>query len=209
MPKLSELYLFVAASLVMLLVPGPAVMYIAMQSIKQGRIAGAIAVLGLELGTVFHVVVAAFGVSALSPSILLFNILKGLGTAYLIYLGACNLLLSQKVRHQRSSQHESLLQIFWRGVIVEVLNPKTMLFFFAFLPQFVDHTRGDVALQMLILGCLFIGFATLIDLLYVILSGSLRCLLRERRWFVRGQHYVESSVYIGLSIATALSGAKS
>lgn len=93
--------------------------------------------------------------------------------------------------------------------MVEVLNLKTMLFFFAFLPQFVGRTRGNVASQMLLLGCLFIGFATLIDLLYVILLGSLRYLLQESRWFVRGQYYLESSVYIGLSIATALSGAKS
>lgn len=207
MPNLSQLCLFTTASLIILLIPGPAVIYVAVHSVK-GRTAGIVAVLGLEFGTVFHVVAAAFSISALS-SLMMFNILKCFGAVYLIYLGIRKLLPPEKIQPQKMDQHENLQQIFWRGVMVEVLNPKTMFFFFAFLPQFVNYARGDVALQMLTLGFLFIGLATCIDTLYAILAGSVRYLLKNSRWFIRRQRYVESSVYVGLGIITALSDSKS
>ncbi|MBD1869004.1 LysE family translocator [Cyanobacteria bacterium FACHB-471] len=209
MPNLPQLYLFSVASLVILLMPGPAVLYVIVQSIKQGRMTGIIAVLGLEFGTFFHVLAAAFGISALlSSSITVFNLLKFLGTAYLIYLGICKLLPFEKMQHERIDQHESLKQIFWQGVMVELFNPKTMLFFFAFLPQFVTPIKGRVALQMLTLGLLFIGLAIVIDLLYAMLAGSVGHLLRDNRWFMRRHRYVESSVYIGLGVVIALSGSQ-
>lgn len=206
MPQLSQLYLFFVASLAILLMPGPAVLYAALQSIKQGRMAGVAAVLGLECGTVFHVSAAAFGVSTLlSSSITVFNLLKFLGAAYLIYLGVCKLLPSGEIRYEHRGQHESLKRIFWQGVMVELFNPKTMLFFFAFLPQFITPIEGSIAFQMLTLGLLFVGLAVIIDSLYVMLAGSIGHLLRDSRWFVRGQRYVESSVYVGLGVVIGLS----
>lgn len=205
MPNLSQLYLFAATSFVILIIPGPAVLYAVVQSIRQGRIAGMVAVLGLELGTVFHVIAAAGGISALLPSnTTLFNILRVLGTAYLIYIGIGKLLPSKKMQHKSVKQYESLKQIFWQGVMVELFNPKTILFFLAFLPQFVIPDSSDTALQVLIFGLLFVGLAIVIDLFYAILAGLVGNTVRGSRWFTKKQRYIESSIYIGLSIATAL-----
>ncbi|WNZ25800.1 LysE family translocator [Leptolyngbya sp. NK1-12] len=205
MPNLSQLYLFSITSIVILLIPGPAVLYTAIQSIKQGRIAGMVAVLGLELGTLFHVA-TSFGISTLLlSSTTAFTILKWLGAAYLIYLGVSKLSSLKKIQCRMAVQYESLQKIFWQGVIVEVLNPKTMLFFFTFLPQFVDPSKGSIALQMLTLGFLFVGLATFIDLLYAVLAGSVRSFLRSSRWLLRKQSYAESIIYFGLGIGAALS----
>lgn len=204
MPNPSQLHLFFAASLVILLMPGPAVLYIAVQSIKQGHIVGVAAMLGVELGTIFHVAAAAFGVSALlSSSITMFNFLRLLGAAYLIFLGVCKLLPPKEIQHKKIDQHKSLKKVFWQGVMIELLNPKTMLFFFAFLPQFVTLTGDGVALQVLMLGLLFVGLAIVIDLLYVTLAGSIGHSLRNNKWLARKQRYAEGSVYIGLGVTTA------
>lgn len=210
MPNLPQLYLFCMASLVILLVPGPAVLYVALQSAKQGRIAGTVAVLGLEMGTSFHAAAAALGISALlSSSPMGLNVLKYFGAAYLIYLGARKLSPFERTQHAKTEQFESLQQIFWQGVMVELFNPKTMLFFFAFLPQFVNHAKGCVVLQMLTFGFVFIGMAIFIDILYAMLASSVRCLLKHKSWFTRKQHYIESSVYIGLGTVVALSNSGS
>lgn len=204
MPNPSQLHLFFAASFVILLIPGPAVLYIAVQSIKQGHMAGVAAVLGVELGTIFHVAAAAFGISALlSSSITMFNFLRLLGAAYLIFLGVCKLLPPKEIKHKKIDQHGSLKQVFRQGVMIELLNPKTMLFFFAFLPQFVISTEDNVTLQVLTLGFLFVGLAIVVDLLYTMLAGSIGHLLRDNKWFARRQHYAECAVYIGLGVTTA------
>lgn len=133
MSELAQLYLFVVASLVLLLTPGPAVLYVVARSVNQGRIAGIVSVLGLEFGTLFHVAAAALGISAvLLSSALAFNVVKYLGAAYLIYLGIHKLLSREEVQHDEGNQRASLKQIFWQGVIVNVLNPKTALFFLHF-----------------------------------------------------------------------------
>ena len=105
-------------------------------------------------------------------------------------------------------QQKGLKQIFWQGVMVELFNPKTMLFFFAFLLQFVGLSKGYVASQMLVFGFLFASFATAIDTLYALLAASVRRFMQQRRWFMRGQYYIESGVYIGLGLVIALSGSK-
>jgi threonine/homoserine/homoserine lactone efflux protein len=208
MLSISQFYLFLVAALVILLIPGPAVLYVVLQSVKQGHSSGVMAMLGLELGTTFHVATAAYGVSTLSSSsALIFNLLKYSGTAYLMYLGVRKL-LPERVQYRKINQKESFKQVFWQGVMVEMLNPKTMLFFFAFLPQFVDYTKGDVASQMVSFGFLFVGLAVCIDSVYVILASSVKYALKSSRWFIRSQRYLESSVYIGLGFVAALSSSQ-
>lgn len=204
MLNLSQLYFFAITSLSILIVPGPAVLYITLQSIQQGRVAGIVAVLGLELGTILHVTAAALGISRLSSSVIAFNLLKGLGIAYLLYLGVDKLRQSRTTQLKGQSRYESFRQIFWRGIWVEVFNPKTALFFFAFLPQFVSLTEGNVALQVIVLGLLFLGVAIVIDLLYALLASSVRRSILNNRWFRRKQHYFESTIYIALGLLTAL-----
>jgi threonine/homoserine/homoserine lactone efflux protein len=210
MPESSHLYLFVATALVLLLTPGPAVLYVIARSVNQGRMAGIVSVLGLELGTLFHVAAAALGISALLlSSALAFSVVKYLGAAYLIYLGVRKLLAREQMREDEVRRRESLKRVFWEGVVVNVLNPKTALFFFAFLPQFVNPSRSDVTAQMLFLGCVFVGLATLSDGLYALLAGSVGGWLKGSRRFAKGERYFAGSVYIGLGVTTALSGSRS
>src|SRR5215813_3782984 len=143
MIDLSRFPLFVLASLSLLLIPGPAVLYIVTRSIDQGRLAGLISVLGIEVGGLFHVAAAALGLSAiLLSSALAFDIVKYLGAAYLIYLGVRKLLSPVEETGNADIQRESLSRIYWQGFAVNILNPKTALFFFAFLPQFVSPEKG-------------------------------------------------------------------
>jgi threonine/homoserine/homoserine lactone efflux protein len=203
----SRLPLFIAASLSLLLIPGPAVLYIVTRSIDQGRVAGVVSVLGIEVGGFFHVAAAALGLSAiLLSSALAFSVVKYLGAAYLIYLGIRKLVTPDKLQDTQSSTPASLRRIFSQGVVVNIFNPKTALFFFAFLPQFVDSSRGSVALQMFLLGSTFVGLATLTDGLYAILSGTFASWLKGNLRFLRFQRYFAGTVYIGLGLTTALSG---
>lgn len=203
---LSTLSLFIAGALILLLTPGPAVLYIVARSIDQGRRAGVISVLGIQTGTLAHVIAAALGLSAiLLTSALAFDIVKYLGAAYLIYLGVKALLSQQPAMGGEVVERRSLGAIYRQGVVVAVLNPKTALFFFAFLPQFVDPARGSVPLQFLLLGLIFTGMALLTDGTYALLSGTAGSWLKRNQRFLRAQKYVSGTVYIGLGLVTALS----
>ena len=148
--SLSGLSLFSAAALILLLTPGPAVLYIVARSLDQGRLAGFVSVLGIEVGNLVHVLAATLGLSAiLVSSSLAFAVVKYLGAAYLIYLGVRRLIQCQAGLPAATFQPQRLRRIFRQGVLVAVFNPKTALFFFAFLPQFVDPSRGSVTLQLL------------------------------------------------------------
>jgi len=208
-PDFSSLLFFTAASFGLLLIPGPAVLYIVAQSIDQGRLAGIVSTLGIGVGTLFHVVAAALGISIiLKSSAEAFLVLKYMGAAYLIYLGIARL-LSKKIDPVIDVKRRSLRRIFARGIIVNVLNPKTALFFFAFLPQFVDPFRGSVEAQVIFLGLLFALFGVMSDSVYALLAGTLRDWLRSSKSFAVIQKYVSGGIYITLGLATALTGSKS
>ncbi len=205
----ATLTVFMAAALALLLVPGPAVLYIVTRSIDQGRAAGIVSAFGVGIGTLFHVAAAALGLSALLlSSALAFSMVKYLGAAYLVYLGIQK--LRERIEPQQVEQPHSatLRQIFSQGVVVNLLNPKLALFFFAFLPQFVNPARGSVALQSLLLGLIFVALGMGSDSLYALLAGTLRHWLRGSRAFARVQRYFAGGVYILLGITTALSGSK-
>ncbi len=153
----SNLSLFFAAALALVLTPGPAVLYIVTRSVDQGRRAGLVSVLGIEIGNLFHVFAAALGVSALLlSSALAFEIVKYLGAAYLIYIGVRKLMTPAHALDVSVVKEKNLRRVFTQGVVVAVLNPKTALFFLAFLPQFVDSSRGQMPLQTLLLGLMFV-----------------------------------------------------
>ena len=202
-----NLALFITATIALLLVPGPAVVYIMTRSIDQGRAAGLASVAGIESATFVHILAAALGLSAiLLSSALAFDIVKYIGAAYLIYLGVQKLLSKDTDDATAIVQKQSLGQIYKQGVIVNLLNPKTALFFFAFLPQFVDPSHGSVSLQIVLLGLIFVSIATLTDGTYAIVSSSLAGWLRGNKRFKRIQRYVTGTVYVGLGITTALAG---
>ncbi len=203
----STLALFMGTTLVFLLMPGPAVFYIVARSIDQGRTAGFVSTLGLNTGSLVHVAAAAFGVSAvLMSSATAFNIVKYLGAGYLIYLGARRLLTREEEHTLQARPPQKLSRIFSQGVLVSILNPKTALFFFAFLPQFVDPARGSVTAQILLLGGIFVMMAFMSDSFYALLAGTLGQWLKGNLRFLRWQRYFMGSAYIALGLSAALAG---
>jgi threonine/homoserine/homoserine lactone efflux protein len=203
----AHLTLFLLTALVLLLTPGPAVLYIVARSVDQGRRAGLASVLGVELGNSVHVIAATLGLSALMlASALAFSIVKYAGAAYLIYLGARTLLHPVTAAAPPSAQPRSLRRTFSQGAVVATLNPKTALFFLAFLPQFVDAGKGQVSLQFLTLGFIFVGMAVTTDSLYALGSGTAGRWLRRSVWFPRFQRYVAGTIYVGLGLTAALTG---
>lgn len=199
--------IFLIASLALLLVPGPAVLYIVARSIAQGRKAGIVSVLGIAAGGTVHVTAAALGLSALlMSSVLAFMIVKYLGAAYLIYLGVRTLLTKTKAEDASKIETQPLWQIFRQGIIVNILNPKTALFFFAFLPQFVDPAKGTIAPQVLFLGIIFVTMALCTDSIYALLAGTMGNWLRGNLRYLKAQRLFAGSVYILLGLTTAFSG---
>jgi len=209
MIEFSQLYFFMGAALALLLVPGPAVLYITARSTNQGRLAGLVSVLAIETANFLQAVAATLGLSAiLLSSALAFDVVKYLGAAYLIYLGIRKLLVSEEGTGNGEIKPESLSRIYWQGLVVNLLNPKTALFFFAFLPQFVDPAKGNVTSQTLFLGALFVGMGIITDSLYALVASSLAEKLRGSHHFLKGQRYFAGLVYVGLGITTALTGSK-
>lgn len=205
----SRLVLFISAAFALLITPGPAVLFIIARSVDQGRLAGIASVLGVEVASLVHVAAAAFGLSALlMSSALAFEIVKYLGAAYLLYLGLHKLLVKEEVDPQRSASPQPRSRLFYQGFIVNLFNPKTALFFFAFLPQFVDRSQGSVTLQVLMLGMIFMGMATCSDSLYALLAGTLGNWLRSNLKFLRGVRYFSGGMYIALGLAAAFAGPK-
>jgi threonine/homoserine/homoserine lactone efflux protein len=205
----SKLYFFVLAALALLLVPGPAVLYITARSASQGRLAGLVSVLAIETANFTQAVAAALGLAAiLYSSAMAFNLVKYLGAAYLIYLGINKLFFSHDRGMEREVKPESLWRIYWQGFAVNILNPKTALFFFAFLPQFVNPERGSATSQTLFLGTIFVGLALITDSLYALLASSVAGQLKENKNFSKGGRYFAGLIYIGLGITTALTGSK-
>ncbi|HLO27722.1 MAG TPA: LysE family translocator [Anaerolineales bacterium] len=205
----SQLYFFMGAALALLLVPGPAVLYITARSANQGRLAGLVSVLAIETANFLQALAATLGLSAiLLSSALAFDLVKYLGAAYLIYLGVRKLLARDEDIEDETIRRESLSRIYWQGLAINLLNPKTALFYFAFLPQFVDPARGNVTMQTFLLGALFVGMAIVTDSLYALLASSLAEKLRGSRHFRKGQRYFAGLVYVGLGITTALTGSK-
>jgi threonine/homoserine/homoserine lactone efflux protein len=200
-PDSTALWLFCLAALALLAIPGPAVLYVVVQSAERGRRVGLASVAGIHLGTLVHVAAATVGLSALIvASALAFSIVKYAGAAYLVFLGVRKLLeRSSPTRMARSP--EPLRRAFMRGAVVNVLNPKTALFFLAFLPQFVDPDRGGVWSQALVFGFVFVGLGLISDSLYALAAGTVGALLRRRRNALR---YGSGLVFIGLGAAAAL-----
>ncbi len=208
MPLPASLGLFVLAALVLLLTPGPAVLYIVTRSVDQGRRAGFVSVLGVHLGTLVHIAAAAAGLSALlAASAVAFGAVKYLGGAYLVYLGVRRLLARSAPGPGARARAPRLGRAVLDGFVVNLLNPKTALFFLAFLPQFVDVERGHVGVQVLGLGLVFIALGLCTDGLYAFGAGTAARWLRGHPRFLAGERWVAGGMYIGLGVAATFATA--
>ena len=207
MPEVSVLVTFSIAAVVLFVVPGPAVLYIISQSLAGGSRAGLVSVAGIHLGSLVHIAAALAGLSTLlATSAVAFRTVKWAGAAYLVFLGV------QAVMRRNDAEEEvatatpaSLRRVFRQGFIVNLLNPKTAVFFLAFVPQFVDATRGTTS-QLLVLGGLFVLLGTISDGLYATVFGSLGRRLTGSAWWRTGRWAIPATVYTGLGVFAALAG---
>jgi threonine/homoserine/homoserine lactone efflux protein len=207
-PSPSSLVLFMSAALLLLVIPGPAVFYIVGRSIGHGRSAGLVSALGVSVGSLVHTAAAAVGLSALlMSSAIAFAAVKYLGAVYLVYLGIQKIRREEPFEVPGGPSGVKLSRIFAQGIVVNVLNPKAALFFFAFLPQFVDSKRGNVAAQILFLGILFALLGLTTDTFWALTSGTVASLFRRNPRAMRTQRYVSGGMLISLGVATALAGA--
>jgi threonine/homoserine/homoserine lactone efflux protein len=203
MPDATTLALFILACLAFLAIPGPSVFYVVTRSLVQGRRAGLTSMLGVQTGGLVHVVAAAFGVSALiASSAAAFTVVKYAGAAYLVFLGLRKLFGRDRHEEDVERAPASSARLFAHGVIVNVLNPKTALFFLALLPQFVDPNAGPVAPQMLLLGTILVGLGVLSDGTYALLAAGAGTRLRNRRRLDRWS----GGVFVALGVAAAVAG---
>jgi threonine/homoserine/homoserine lactone efflux protein len=201
-PDSGTVWVFCLTAVALLVIPGPAVLYVVVQGAEEGRRVGLASVLGIHLGTLVHVAAATVGLSALIvASSLAFNAVKFAGAIYLIFIGVRKLLGRDEPRLERGDQKVSYRRAFMRGAVVNVLNPKTALFFLALLPQFIDTDRGGIWSQALLLGLVFVGLGLVTDSLYALAAGTVGGFLRRRR---RTMRYGSGLVFVGLGAAAAL-----
>jgi threonine/homoserine/homoserine lactone efflux protein len=207
-PSAAHIGAFAVAGFVLLLVPGPAVLYIVGRSVAQGRLAGVVSVLGITTGTLVHVTAAVVGLSALiTSSVLAFSVVKYAGAAYLVYIGIRRLMSrAESPAEVASPPPRSLWRLYADGFVVNVLNPKTALFFLAFLPQWIDAAKGGVPSQIAFLGLLFAAMGLFSDSAYALLAGTAGGWMRRRRGFLKAERYVTGSVFIGLGVTAAFAG---
>jgi len=203
MPSPSTLGLFAVAALALLVIPGPSVMYIVTRSVQQGRNAGLVSVLGVHTGTLVHIAAAATGLSALLlASATLFDAVKLAGAGYLIFLGISRL-VTRVAPREPTIERASLRRVYRQGFVVNLLNPKTALFFVAFFPQFVTAGRGPVVVQILVLGAVFVVLGLLSDSTYALVSGTLATRLRARADRRGPRRQWSGLVLVGLGLAAA------
>lgn len=207
MPTFHTVAVFAAAVVVFAVVPGPAVLYIVTRSVSQGRRAGVVSAASIASGNMAHVVAATVGLSALlASSAAAFSVVKYAGPAYLIYLGVKALRSRPAGGLAPEVAPQSLWRVFREGLIVAVLNPKTALFFLAFLPQFVDPARGAAPLQLIVLGLLLVTITAASDTCYALLTGSASAWLRSRAHLLRRGRLVTGGAYIALGVTAAATG---
>ena len=205
MPSLGTYALFIVTALALLAIPGPAVLYVVGRSIDQGRTAGLASVLGITTGTIVHITAATVGLSSLIlASKVAFDAVRYVGAAYLILLGVRRLLTRGQEEAVGARPPRTLRRLYSQGLVVNLLNPKTIVFIFAFIPQFVDVGAGHVWLQILLLGLTFAGLGLMSDSLYAIVAGTVADRLRGTPLVARVERWFGGTVLIGLGVASAL-----
>lgn len=199
---------FLLSSLLLAVTPGPAVIYIVARTLAQGRLAGLASVAAVVLGNLVNVLAAALGLAALfAVSSLAFAVMKYAGAAYLVYLG----LRALRTRPAAAAQAApaaggaGLRRVFRDGFVVALFNPKTTLFFAAFLPQFMDPAIAALP-QSVALGGTFVLIAATTDCCYVLAAAALLPLLSRARGAQAAGHYLTGGALIGLGVLAAVSG---
>ncbi|MDQ4045264.1 MAG: LysE family translocator [Chloroflexota bacterium] len=211
MPTTPTLMAFALAAIVLVAIPGPNLIYIITRGIHQGPRAAIVSSLGVQAGMVVHVVLAALGLGAvIASSPLLYDALRYAGAGYLIWMGI-GLIRRRGVMEAADVkvQRASMRRLFLHGMVINLLNPKVILFVLALLPQFVDPARGSTVTQMLALGSVLIVVALISDSLYALASGSVGSWLRRHPESSRHSDRISGLVYLALGLIVALAGSGS
>lgn len=200
-----NLSIFLLATIMLNITPGPDMLYVATRSISQGRMAGIVSSLGIAAGCLVHTILAAFGLSALlTYSSMAFEVVKYAGAAYLIYLGV-KMLIDKTPQNELSALPRSSLQkLFQQGAVTNMLNPKVGIFFLAFLPQFASPSSDTFTLQVVFLGLLFNTSGTIVNILVAVIFGFAGNFIQSNKRFWTFQRYLCASVFIGLGIRLGL-----
>ena len=209
MPGFPNLLAFAGATVALLLIPGPAVIYMLNRTLSDGRPVGLAAVAGLEVGDTIQATLAAVGLSAvLATSAGAFNTVKWLGVVYLVWTGV-RTLAARPAPLAADESHVPVAAAFRQGILVNALNPKTGLFFLSIFPQFVDSHARDAKMQSLVLAVVFVLLATLFNTSYVLAAARLRdWLLRGNALYVM-RRYVSGALFVGLGLLAATAGTPS
>lgn len=206
MPDSHHFWLFLAAATLLAISPGPGMLYVLARTLAGGRREGVLSSLGTFLGGLVHVIAAALGLSVvLATSALAFAVVKYAGAAYLIYLGLRMVLNAGRENEVHLPAAKPGSGVFAQGVITEALNPKTALFFLAFIPQFVSHSHHESFWQFVLLGTISVTLNTFCDLAVVYLASPIRARLRSSAALRRRQRAATGLTLIGLGTYVALS----
>jgi len=199
----SDLGVFLAATLALNLTPGPDMLYVITRGATEGRGAGVVSALGIATGCVVHTLAVALGVSGLLAAVpIAYDVLRYLGAAYLVYLGVRRLIGSAPAHAAAATQHTGLWRVYRQGVLTNVLNPKVALFFLAFLPQFVDRSAGGMSLALAALGTIFNVSGTIVNVL-VALAASGAAQWTRRPALATWAGRVGGVVFVGLGLRLA------
>ena len=196
--------LFITVSWALILAPGPDMLYVITRGMTHGRRAGMLSAMGVVCGILVHTIAAALGLTVIfQTSALAFLIVKYVGAVYLVYLGIKAWRDKSAIGLQVSSPPANSQQLFWQGVLSNVLNPKIAIFFLAFLPQFVDQGSSQVTLQLIILGLTFafVGLCFLLAVGYS--SGTIGSWITRRPQYAGLLGRVSGSILIGLGVRLA------
>jgi threonine/homoserine/homoserine lactone efflux protein len=201
MLAISSLLLFIGASIVLILIPGPDLIFAITQGITNGRKAGVYTAIGLSLGNIVHTLAAAFGLSIIiTTSVMAFSIFKWAGALYLFYL-AYKSIKNRKNHIQLNVDHsKSQRSLILRGFTMNILNPKVAIFFLTFLPQFVEYSSGQVPLQMIILGLIFLMLTGIIFASLAYFAGTFSQRLLDQPKFNEFANKTAAAIYIGLGL---------
>lgn len=209
MPDGTTLFIVAVASLALVVIPGPAVIYILTRSVSQGRNAGLVSAVGVNLGSSIHVLAAVAGLTVLlANSATAYTVVKWTGVAYLAWIGIRTLMADDATFAKPQLEETALRRIFIQGVLVNMLNPKVAIFFIAFLPQFVDSSAPNATMQTLVLGMTLVSIGLVSDAIYALAGGSIGDVLRRRRSAVKATRIAAGSVYLALAGVAAITGTK-
>jgi threonine/homoserine/homoserine lactone efflux protein len=202
----SSFTLFIITSIAVILMPGPAMLFVISNGLSRGSKASIAAAFGTTTGVFFHLFCAAFGLAViLKTSTIAFMIVKFAGAAYLIFLAIKTLLSQDQVANQFSDNEKSKKSIFWQGIFINILNPKLSIFFLAFLPQFIDVNLASATSQTLLLGAIFMAMTIVIFICYGMFASLVRQKILNSPKILKAIKWCFASVFMALGVRLALS----